>query len=141
MKPSTKGKFILLIDHQAHAREIATSALRLAGFVVCILDTYNYVTLQDCFQAMHPDLVVLSCTHIGSQEQQLITHVLADKYHLLILCVSLPWQVMHSLFLQGVDDVVDKPYEAASLVKIVNQTIDSTVPHNSYQAVERYGVA
>lgn len=141
MKSSEKPKCIVVIDHQAYWREIANAALRLAGFVVCILDTYNDVILQDCFQAKHPDLVVLGCSHIGSEEQELITYILAHNYHLLVLCTSLPWQVMRSLFLQGVDDVVDKSYEAASLVKIVDQAIDSTVPHNSYQAVERYGVA
>lgn len=141
MKPFNKSKRILLIDYQPYWREISTQALKSIGFSVYTLETYNYSPPQDCLHGEKPDLVVLGCAHIGPEEQQLITRILAHKYHILVLCDFLPWQVMRSLFLQGVDDITDKPYDPAYLVSIVNQTLESTVPRNSYQAVERDGAA
>jgi DNA-binding NtrC family response regulator len=140
MKLYPNGKRILLIDHQLYWREVSAHALRSNGFVVCILDTYNYLPPQDCLKGEDPDLVVLGCVRIRPEEQQLIDDVLAHKHHLLVLCDSLPLQVMRSLFLQGVDDIVDKPYDPAYLVNFVNQALESTVSRNSYQAVERNGV-
>jgi DNA-binding NtrC family response regulator len=140
MKPYYNSKRILLIDHQLYWREISAQALRSAGFIVCTLDTYNYSPPHDCLKGEDPDLVVFGCVHIGSEEQRLIAQILSHKHHLLVLSVSLPWQVMRSLFLQGVDDIVDKPYNPAYLINIVNQTLESTLSRNSYQAVERHGV-
>lgn len=141
MKPFTKSKRILLIDYQQYWREIFTQALKSVGFLVCTLETYNYAPPQDCLQSEKPDLVVLGCAHIGPEEQQLITRILAHKHHILVLCDFLPWQVMRSLFLLGVDDIADKPYDPTYLIGIVNQTLESTIPRNSYQAVEREGAA
>ena len=140
MKPYFNSKRILLIDHQLDWREASAHALRSVGFIVYTLDTYNYQASQDCLKGEEPDLVVLGCVCVGPEEQRLITQILACKHHLLVLCVSLPWRVMRSLFLQGVDDIVDKPYNPAYLVDIVNQTLESTLSRNSYQAVERNGV-
>src|SRR2546428_10040378 len=113
MKPYFNSKRILLIDHQLDWREASAHALKSVGFIVCTLDTYNYQASQDCLKGEEPDLVVLGCVCVGPEEQRLITQILACKHHLLVLCVSLPWRVMRSLFLQGVDDVVDKPYDPA----------------------------
>ncbi len=131
------SKCILLIDYQQYWRETATDALNSVGFLVCSVDSYNYDLALECLQGKKPDLVVLGCMRIGLEEQSLITQVLAHKHHLLVLCVFLPWQVMRTLFVQGVDNVVDKTYNTAYLIDIVNETLVSTVPHNSYQAVER----
>ncbi len=139
MRPPNKG--ILLIDYQRYWREIAARALRSADFLVCPVDSYNYYLALECLQWENPDLVVLGCTRIGLEEQSLITQVLAHKHHLLVICAFLPWQVMRSLFVQGVDDIVDKTYDPAHLIDIVNKTLASIVPRNSYQAVEREGVA
>lgn len=141
MKPYFKGKRILLIDHQLDWREAAAHALRSVDFIVCTLDTYNYLLPQDCLKGEEPDLVVLGCICVGPEEQRLITQILACKHHLLVLCVSLPWKVMRSLFLQGVDDIVDKPYDPTSLVNFVNEALESTASRNSYQVVERNGVS
>ena len=137
---SPNSKRILLIDHQYYWREISAHALKSVGFIVCTLDTYNYLLPQDCLKGEDPDLVVLGCVRIGGEEQRLIAQILARKHHLLVLCDSLSWQVMRSLFLQGVDDIEDKPYDPAYMVYIVNQALESTVSRNSYQAVERNGV-
>ena len=140
MKPYT-SKRILLIDRQLHWREVFAHALKSAGFIVCTLDTYNYILPEDCLKGENPDLVVLDCVRIRPEEERLITQVLAHKHHLLVLCASLPWQVMRSLFLQGVDDIVDKPYDPADVVNFVNQTLESTVTDNSYQALESTGIS
>ncbi len=141
MKPGTMSKCILLIDHQLYWREIAAAALRSAGFVVYTLDVYNHVLLEDCLQDKNLDLVVLGCNQIGPEEEELISQVLAHKHHLLVLCTFLPWQVMRSLFLRGVDDIADKPDDPDYIIVLVTVVLASLVPRNCYQAIERYGVA
>lgn len=131
------SKLILLIDRQLHWREAFARALRSAGFMVCTLDTYHYVSSHDCLHGENPDLVVLGCVRIRPEEQTLIAEILARKHHLLVLCVSLPWQVMRSLFLQGVDDIVEKPYDPADVVYFVNQALESSLPLSRYQVYER----
>lgn len=101
MKPCSKMKCILLIDQQPYWREFSAHAFQSVSFFVCPLATYPYVIPQDCVKGEDPDLIVLGRTRIGPEEQQLITHILAYKHHLLMLCTSLSWQVMRSLFLQG----------------------------------------
>jgi len=140
MKPYNSRR-ILLIDRQLYWREAFAHALRSAGFIVCTLDTYNYVLPQDCLKGEEPDLVVLGCVLIRPEEQMLITQILARKHHLLVLSVTLPWHIMRSLFLQGVDDVVDKPHNPATIVDFVNQMLESTVTFNSFRTVERNGIA
>jgi len=48
---------------------------------------------------------------------------------------------MRSLFLQGVDDIVDKPHDPADVVNFVNQALESTATVNSYQALESTGIS
>ena len=136
----SKRRCILLIDHQSYWRELSTQALQAVGFCVRTLATYNQVPLQAYLKGENPDLVVLGCTRIGNEEQRLIEQVLDRKQHLLVLSASLTLQIMRSLFLLGVDDIVDKPYDPQYLVKIVNRVLASIAPRNSYQAVERASV-
>ncbi len=140
MKPHD-SKRILLIDYQQHWQESAASALSSVGFSVCTLDTYNYVLSLNCLDGENPDLVVLGCNQIGPEEEELISKILAHKHHLLVLCAFLPWQVMRSLFLRGVDDIADKPYDPDYMIVLVTVLLASLVPRNCYQAVEREGVA
>lgn len=128
MNPDSNGKRILLIDHQSYWRKISVDALKKFGFTVDAYETYNYLPSQKRVEDKHHDLIVLGCAHIGKEEQQFIDNVLACKHHLLVLCTSLSWQTMRMLFLQGVDDIQDKPYNPANLVKIVNQVLART-PH------------
>ena len=141
MKTYCSSKRIVLIDHQPYWREISTNALRSSGFVVDICDTYNFLPEQEWEESENPDLVVLGCSGIRVEEQKLIDDVLAHNHHLLVLCTSLSWLTMRNLFLKGVHDIVDKPYNPASLVKIVNQTLESTHPGKKYQPKERQGAA
>jgi len=141
MKSDSCKKRILLIDHQPYWREISTNALKKDGFTVGTLDTYHYLPSQECVEGENPDLIVLGCARIEIEEQQLIDDVLAHKHHLLVLCTSLSWQTMRKLFLKGVDDIVDKPYNPAKLVKIVKEVLVSIPCCNEHQAVERNGAA
>jgi hypothetical protein len=85
--------------------------------------------------------VILGCNQVGPEEERLIAHVLADKHHLLVLGAYLPWQVMRSLFLLGVVDIEDKPYDASHFIEIVKEALTSLIPRNSYQASERGNIA
>ena len=72
-----------------------------------------------------PDLIIVGCTQVGQEEQILIEHLLTAQHHLLVVCTFLPRQVMRSLFLQGVDDVTDKPYTSTDLITIVQNVLQS----------------
>ncbi|HZR38905.1 MAG TPA: hypothetical protein VFB12_02230 [Ktedonobacteraceae bacterium] len=117
---------ILVIDHQAYWRQFSTDALSAAGYSVETLDTYTYLPPREKTSAEKkmPDLVVLGCARVGPEEQELIALALTNRYHLLVLCSFLPWQEMRALFLQGVDDVVDKPYTSKYLVRIVKDAME-----------------
>jgi len=141
MKTNCSSKRIVLIVHQPYLREISTNALMSVGFVVDICDTYNYLPEQKWLEDQYPDLVVLGCFGIRAEEQKLIDDVLANKQHLLVLCTSFSWQTMRELFLKGVHDILDKPYNPANLVEIVSQALESTSHSKKYQAPERYGAA
>lgn len=120
-------KHVLVIDHQPYWREFSTCVLRAAGFSAGALDNYNDSSLQDGVKGEDPDLIILGCVCVGPEEQELIAQLLNDKHHLLVLCTYLPEQVMRSLFLQGVDDIVDKPFHSAALIKTVHQAFENIV--------------
>jgi len=117
MKSDNNKKHILLIDHQPYWHAISTNALRRNSFIVSTLNIYYYLSSKECIEDKTHDLVVL------------------------VLSPSLSWQTMHKLFLKGVDDIVDKPYNPAKLVKIVKEVLVSIPCCNEHQAVERNGAA
>lgn len=129
MRADIDRKHILLIDRQAYWRQISTDALEKVGFAVGALDTYDYTLTE----GENPDLVLLGCARVGNEEQLLIDEMLAHKQHLLVCCTSFSGQTMRNLFLQGVDDIVDKPYNPISLVKIVWQAIKHTPSRGGLQ--------
>jgi len=120
-------KRIVLIDLHRYWRETLAHALYSAGFNVCTLDSYHYFLRRECLGDEEPDLVVLSCVRVRREEEQVIAQILSCKHHLLVLGVSLPWQVMRSLFLLGVDDIVEKPSESAAVIHLVNDVLEGTV--------------
>ena len=119
---------IVLIDRQHSWLERSARALRRAGFKVESLDHYDYppATLHD---GAAPRLIVLGCASIGLDEQQLIDRIIKNKDHLLVLSTSLPWKVMHELFLHGATDVTEKPYDPSGLITTVNQVLESLSPN------------
>jgi DNA-binding NtrC family response regulator len=118
---------ILVIDLQSYWRQFSTCALRDAGFFVNDCEDYHSALLQKD----DIDLIILSCAKVGSNEQQLITQLLQEKFHLLVLSTYLPQSVMRSLYLQGVDDIADKPYDAVMLVNLVQQVLDKIAPREA----------
>lgn len=117
-------KHILVIDHQSSWRELSTQALRNAGFSVEEWSSYS----DPPFLQMYPDLIILGCARVGSEEQRLITQLLKENHHLLVLSAHLPKSVMRALYMQGVHDIVDKPYSSNLLVKIVREAF-ATITH------------
>ena len=130
---------IVLIDRQRYWRDLFARALTSIGYFVCVLETYHYIVPFDCLQGANPNLVILDCPQVNTAEQKLIKQILMHKHHLLVLCSSPSWQMMRALFLQGVDDVVEKPYNPEYFVHTVDQVLASITPLNSYQEVERSG--
>jgi DNA-binding response OmpR family regulator len=140
MKPNYSIRRIVLIDQQHYWRDLFSRALTSVGYLVCALDSYHYPIPHDCLQGANPDLVVLDCPQVDIAEQTLIRQILSHRHHLLVLCSSLSWQTMRTLFLEGADDVVEKPYNPEYFVHTVDQVLASITPLNSYQEVERSGV-
>jgi DNA-binding NtrC family response regulator len=143
MKPQSSSKqahAILLVIDQKGGRELYAAALQFAGFLVSACDTEHALSLLT-ESATRQALVILSCPYMGVAEMQLVKQILSYCDHLLVLCELLPITVMRKLFLWGVDDVTDQPQNPADLANIVKNLLDSLVPKNSYQAVERTGIA
>lgn len=118
-------KHILVIDHQSSWRELSMRTLKDEGYSV--EGSSNY--LDHSLRQTNPDLIILGCARVGSEELQFITQLLLEKHHLLVLSAYLPKSVMRSLFMQGVDDIVDKPYSPNALVQIVREVLDTIAQH------------
>jgi DNA-binding response OmpR family regulator len=132
MTRSYSNKRILVIDHQPNWRELSTYALREAGFSVQDCENYSSPSLQND----DSDLIILGCAQVGPEEQRLIAQLLKDKHHILVLSAYLPKSIMRSLYMQGVDDIVDKPYSPATLVNIVQQLSDNIALHQDANLLE-----
>jgi DNA-binding NtrC family response regulator len=135
VKDDEKKKRLLIIDKQEYWRELSEKALRLAGFTVEVRDSYEWGAPGEQF-----DLIILGCAEIKRDEQKLIARILESGQHLLVLCTSLPWVVMRSLFLAGADDVASKPYDPERLTDIVQQALVTITPSDSYRATKQRGI-
>jgi DNA-binding response OmpR family regulator len=89
------------------------------------IPSFPFETTQKQGNEQKPDLIIIGCSQVGKEEQTLIDQLLADQYHLLVVSTFLSRQMMRALFLQGVDDVADKPYNPDSLVDMVEDTLQS----------------
>jgi len=126
------NKRVLVIDHQPYWRKLSIYALKEAGFSVQDCENYHSPSLQND----DSDLIILGCAQVGPEEQQLIAQLLKAKHHLLVLSAYLPKSIMRSLYMQGVDDIVDKPYNPATLVNIVQQVFDNIALHQEANLLE-----
>jgi DNA-binding response OmpR family regulator len=140
MQNNPRPKRVLIIDVLDYWRQLSVKALEKAGFSAHTLSSYDYPPSASQTQEEIPDLVILGCAHISPEEKQLIKRVLKREQRLLVLSTSLSTKVMRTLFLAGVDDVVNKPYDPDRLVSIVEQALQSTSVLNSYQSVCKRGV-
>lgn len=139
MTPTVEGKRIVVIDCQAHWRQLSIEALKAEGFKVDVLDNYDFPPVPFLSEEEKPDLVILGCASIKPEELELIKRILDQKLHLLVLSTSLPWQVMRHLFLAGADDVTDKPYNPEHLVNIVTELFKGLSPRDSFHLAARQG--
>lgn len=141
MKRNLTRKGILIVDRESYWRAFSANALQAAGFAVRTLDSYDYRLFQEYVHEEPPDLIVFGCGNVEPEDQEMIERMLNQGYHMLVLCTSPEWPLIHSLFQAGADDVADKPYDRGRLLRLVEQTLQSIVPRNSYEAVQQQGVA
>lgn len=139
MTTTTPPEHVLIIDCQAHWRQHSMEALEAEGFSVRTLDNYDYPPPTGIPPDDMPDLVILGCASIGRPEVELIERLLNEQLHLVVLSTALPWHDMRRLFLAGADDVTDKPYNSADLLKIVSEALENIPPRDSYQAAKQKG--
>lgn len=136
MGSNLNNKRILLIDRQNGWRKRSADGLRAVGACVVERGTYDYPSADGRFLDSEKfDLVILGCPSIRAEEQQLIDRILEHGDHLLVLSTLLPSLMMRLIFLAGVDDATDKPYDPVKLVKVVTQSLEAIKPRDSYQAV------
>ena len=134
MKDSDRKRRVLVIDKQDYWRALSEKTLRGVGFDVESRDSYDWEPGEKF------DLVILGCAEIEREEKGLIGSILGSGEHLLVLCTSLPWMMMRSLFLAGADDVTKKPYDPERLTSIVQQVLENINPCDSYRATKQKGI-
>jgi DNA-binding response OmpR family regulator len=139
MNDPKEPKRILIIDRQKGWRDEAALLLSGRGFSVGVLDHYDYSPAAALIAGRPPDLVILGCPGVGRGERELIHKVFEHKQHLLVLSTSLRWSDMRALFLAGADDVMDKPYESARLMDVVQQAFNNISSRSSYEQVSQGG--
>src|SRR5690348_15017323 len=93
---------LLIIDRQAYWHTFAANALQIAGYQVQTLESYEDVPLA-LAKGQIFNLVILGCADVGVSERLLITHLLAQHLHLIVLANRLTSTMIRALFLQGVD--------------------------------------
>jgi DNA-binding NtrC family response regulator len=119
-----KAGNILIIDRQEYWRRTSASTLREVGFEVIEVDDYTGDWRSVLDDGTQVDLIIVGCVSVGDEERQLIEDILQHPHRLLVFCISLPWRVMRSLFLLGVEDVTDKTYDPRQLLKTVEDLFD-----------------
>jgi DNA-binding response OmpR family regulator len=124
---------IILIDRQAYWLQISAPALLAAGFAASSYNPRTFLSSRLPLEDLTTDdLIVLGCSTIGFEGRKVIEAVLAIRQRLLLFYTVHSWQETRNLVLQGVDDVVDKPYNPATLVTLVQQALESrSKPHRN----------
>lgn len=121
-------KSILIIDRQNSWREEAAAALGSSGYIVYTQDRYEYpVSITQ-----KPDLIIFGCVRIRREERRFIKKLMMDKQHLLVLSSSLPWSLVRPLFLEGVEDVTEKPYQKDRILKAVEEVFYNMSPKDAF---------
>lgn len=124
MSSITNRSKVLVIDKLEHWRKLSHSTLKMAGFKVRVLDNYS-CPLSPEFNNTSVDLIILGCACIGAEELKFIARVRLNQLRLLVLCTFLRLRVMRLLFLQGVDDVAEKPFNPKQLLEVVDHSIQN----------------
>ncbi len=127
---------LLIIDHQTYWHSFAANVLQVAGYRVQTLEAYEDV-LPELEKGQTFNLVILGCADVAVPERLLITHLLAQHLHLIVLANILTSAMIRALFLQGVDDAVEKTHDGARLLSYVNQAIERIAWREQHQFSEK----
>lgn len=127
---------LLIIDHQAYWHTFAANALQSTGYHVQTLASYEDV-LPELEKGQIFNLIILGCTDVNVPERLLITHLLAQHLHLIVFASRLTSTMIRALFLQGVNDVVEKTHGKTLLLSYVDQAIERISWIKEQQHLER----
>ena len=126
---------LLIIDHQTYWHTFATNALQIAGYQVQTLASYEDIFLE--LDKGHTfNLVILGCTDVAVSERLLINRLLGRHLHIIVLANTLTSEMIRALFLQGVDDAVEKTYNGARLLSYIDQAIERIAWRKQHQITE-----
>lgn len=127
-----RSSSLLIIDHQTYWSTFAANILQIAGYHVHTLESYEDV-LPELEKGQTFNLVILGCADVGVPERRLITRLLGQDLHLIVLANTLTSAMIRALFLQGVDDAVEKTYDGAHLLSYVDQAIERIAWRKQHQ--------
>jgi DNA-binding NtrC family response regulator len=130
---------LLIIDHQTYWHNFAANALQARGYHVQTLQSYEDV-LPVLEKGRAFNLVILGCASVDVHERLLITLLLTQHLHLIVLASVLTSAMIRTLFLQGVDDVVEKTHDSAHLLSYVDQAIERIALREKHQFSVKKGV-
>jgi len=127
---------LLIIDHQAYWHTFAANTLQVAGYHVQTLESYEDVALE-LEKGQSFNLVILGCADVALPERLLITQLLTQHLHLIVLANKLTSPMIRALFLQGVDDAVEKTHDSAHLLSYVDQAVERIAWREQQQFSEK----
>ena len=127
---------LLIIDHQAYWHTFAANTLQMAGYHVQTLESYEDVA-PELEKGQSFNLVILGCADVDRPERLLIMHLLTQHLHLIVLANKLTSAMIRALFLQGVDDAVEKTHDSAHLLFYVDQAVERIAWREQHQFSEK----
>ena len=130
---------LLIIDHQAYWHTFAANTLQVAGYQVQTLEAYEDVA-PELENGRSFNLVILGCSDVAMPERLLITQLLAQHMHLIVLANKLTSTMIRALFLQGVDDAVEKTHDSAHLLFYVDQAVERIAWREQHQFSENTNI-
>lgn len=85
--------------------------------------------LQKLLDEVQPELTILYCSQMSSDEYNLIQSILTKSLRVVVQCPDLPWGDMRRLFLHGVSDATDDPTNPNALFELIDNSIaEDTIP-------------
>ncbi len=126
---------VWLIDRRGWWRGEVCRALDEAGYETQEWEDYVYPPTSS--QGRYPDLVVVSGTRIGDEEDRLIREVLAKQHRLVVVSGQLSDQKALDLLRAGALDAAEVPPDRTRIVSMVRNSLENDDPVSGYEAVAR----